>query len=238
MINIVCDLNLINSNLHTDILLYVERNKINLDDLILSSKPFKSYLNLFYINDINSYLISHIDDFPNSFILQNEFFLNLKNNLGCKKSLRILNHKSIEIAAIENITSYRKINSIQNISFYIREESPIRFKLEAFLKILSIYYDFNYSFNHNTPNSLKIHVLTPAKDDIAGISITQIIMSLQRNQIPISFINENALDGLYVPYNFSLKSLELLLLSCSNKTINLNSIKNNFKNHDFSNLFK
>jgi len=237
-INIVIDFDIHNYDLHTDILCIVESNKYNLEDISIGNKPLVDKTNLVYINDCNSKLINELNNNYRIIILKNNFYINiLKEDIINRK--KILNFPSQDITFNnKNSIFYKKIKLNKNFSFFIRKDSNLIYKLRCFLDILTIYYDFEWKFNESIDNSINIHVLTPAKNDINGISVTQLIMSYQRNQFPISHIVEPEFNGLYISYLFSLDSLENLITSLSNGSLSLKTIKSLFNNHDFSNLFE
>jgi hypothetical protein len=238
MINIVCDFNSINSDLHTDILFYLGNNYVNLTDITISDRPFQSVKNLFYINEINSPLIELLNDFYDINLIQNNFYLQLDVNSRSDIIKKIFKFKPIQLNNSISNNFYKKNKINKKFTFHIRKGSQLLLKFECFLKILSIFYEFYWSINDKIPNSVDVHVLTPVQDDISGISITQLIMSYQKNQYPISNINEKVFDGLYIPYDFTLESIESLLLNLDNNAFDLESFKNKFNDYDFSNLFK
>lgn len=236
MINIVIDYNLENFDLHADILFLAEN--YDLSEIKINNRPILNKLNLFYIIDAKSEIINKLSNNYEIKIFPNNFLLNLSNN-----SPNILINKILEYPVIKcdnpiKRELYKKNKSIKNLSFFIREDSKLINIIESFLRIISIYYDFEWSFNNLIENSICIHVLTPAKDDINGISITQLIMSLQRNQFPISNIYEPVFENLYIPYELTLESFLNLIVNLSKGSYDLKSMKNLFENYDFSNLFK
>lgn len=238
MINIVCDFNSPNSDLHTDFLFYIGDNHICLSDVTLSDKPKSGFKNILYITDIKSPLIDLLDGDYDIDVIQNNFYLCLDNNLSSKIINKIRKFENSTVIKHLGGNFYKKKLLHHDFTFYIREDSRLVFKFECFLKIISIFYDFNWSINEKIIGSIEVHVLTPAKSDIKGISITQLIMSYQKNQYPISHIDENVFDGLYIPYNFTLDSIESLLINITNGTFNLEVFRHKFNSHDFCNLFE
>lgn len=232
--NIVTDYSAINDEVINDIHKILYSKEIEYSDIILSEKLLDIDDNII-IPCVSNYNIFKSRS-PNNNIKI------LKNRFYCDFILNNKNYQNYDVIPIDfNMPSNRKRNCILhiNFNFFIRESKNFSNRLKLLLGVLSYYCEFNYKINPITVRSddINIQILTPAQNDIYGVSITQIIMALQRNRVPMSEQLEESLSDLYIRFDYTIPDMISLLSNFSDCTP-LSRLKNNFKTHDFSSLFE
>lgn len=232
--NIVADYSAINDEVINDIHKILYLKEIDYSDIILSDKLLDTLDNIIIPCASNYSIFKSRNPNKNIKILKNRFF--------CNFILNNKNYNNYDVIPIDfNVPLNRKHNHILhiNFNFFIRESKNFLNRLKLLLGVLSYYCEFNYKINPITVNSddINIQILTPAQNDIYGVSITQIIMALQRNRVPMSEQLEESLSDLYIPFDYTISDMLSILSNFSDCTP-LSQLKNNFNTHDFSSLFE
>lgn len=240
--NIVINYTNINDNLYIEILQVLTQFQIELGDLTISENIKHDVDNLLIPTNEDISFLKNIKEDVSIKILKNNFYYDILKKRHGELITNTLMLNGIPIDLTKNIClNFKKQHlEVNNFNFYIRESQFYINRLKIFLNILSYYYEFTFTINSKVKilNSLDVQILTPAQSDIYGISITQLIMALQRNRIPASDHIEKCFNPLYLQFEYSVNGIASLLEQSSSDVNLLSILKDNYKLHDFSDLFK